>query len=103
MLKARVSAGRQTRSRTAKSTPKRASAPAKATEAEAPQAGSSVPRRATAPASAAEDKKSEAGVCSADLCMLLTCGCCMQVCDAAGWFLCPACVGLMLPCLVFSA
>ncbi|KAL3155779.1 hypothetical protein ABBQ32_012794 [Trebouxia sp. C0010 RCD-2024] len=60
MLKARVSGGRQTRSRTAKATPKRASAPAKVAEEEATPAGASMPKRASAPAAVAGEKESQA-------------------------------------------
>ncbi|KAL3146007.1 hypothetical protein ABBQ38_015364 [Trebouxia sp. C0009 RCD-2024] len=60
MLKARVIGGRQTRSRTAKATPKRASAPAKTTEEEETPADASVPKRATAPAVISEEKKTQA-------------------------------------------
>lgn len=73
MLKARGSVVRQTRSRTAKATPKRASAPAKSIEeaAATQEAGVSIPKRASAPAKAAEGRKSQAGVRSTDSCILL--------------------------------
>lgn len=87
MLKARVIGGRQTRSRTAKATPKRASAPAKTTEEEETPADASVPKRATAPAVISEEKKTQAGVCFTRSYILLECGLCMHAWNAEGWFL----------------
>ena len=71
MLKARGSGGRQTRSRTAKGTPKRASAPAKVAEEPKSQADVSSPKRASAPAKVAEEDISQEGTCSACICILL--------------------------------
>ena len=71
MLKARGSGSRQTRSRSAKAAPKRASAPAKVTEEPQSEAGVSSPKRASAPAKAAEDKI-QAGTSSVCICTLLS-------------------------------
>ena len=71
MLKARGSGGRQTRSRTAKGTPKRASAPAKVPEETKSKAGGSSPKRASAPAKVTEENKIQAGTGLAGFCMHL--------------------------------
>ena len=68
MLKARIS-GRQTRSRSAKATPKRASAPAKITEEAKNEAGVGSPKRASAPAKATEEKQDQAGIISFGVCI----------------------------------
>lgn len=71
MLKARGPGGRQTRSRTAKATPKRASAPAKVPEEAKNAAGGSSPKRASAPAKVTEENEIQAGTGLAGLCVHL--------------------------------